>query len=452
MLSSPARTPVAAQPRLIRISECLSSKYFEVYVREIVRAEIVGVTTSDLYPKYALGCGGNASSIPTAYAYALVDLNAVEEAFANYIPNITGSVLRRFVGPADSLLHKTYRMACQMCQDPTTPSDSKEILKSTFKLWTAVRLSTLPTFIVGDETLKMSQLALDQPQPLAGKINMPPVTSAQLEVVLVHYIQGTLRPSVLRKLQDMECRKKKDTWLVIYLATFILLHNITLLMAHGASEPLDCVTNRSVADTQEYLREAHWRELKSHASYNHDYYFISQLFEENWQPPIPQGDVLIHAGDLSQSGHPDEIQQAISWLSSQPHKYKIVIAGNADLFLDKSATRIPRVDHSRHAIDGGLNWGDIRYLDRSTTTIVFEDHEASRSLTIYGDPNVPRCGPNGQEAFQYDADEDYWRDSIPSGTDILITHTPPKYILDEWNGALKHWNGLDATSETIGRI
>ncbi|KAJ6439213.1 calcineurin-like phosphoesterase [Purpureocillium lavendulum] len=132
---------------------------------------------------------------------------------------------------------------------------------------------------------------------------------------------------------------------------------------------------------------------------------------------IPPGDVLIHAGDLSQSGHPDEIQQAISWLSSQPHKYKIAIAGNADLFLDKSVSRVPQGDHSRHGIDDGLDWGEIRYLNRSTTTIEFENHEGSRSLTIYGDPNVPRCGPDGQEGFQYDTDVDHWRDSIPSGTD-----------------------------------
>src|ERR1700712_2486504 len=45
---------------------------------------------------------------------------------------------------------------------------------------------------------------------------------------------------------------------------------------------------------------------------------------------IPDGDVLIHAGDLTNAGNIAELQAQIDWLASLPHRYKIAIAGNHD--------------------------------------------------------------------------------------------------------------------------
>lgn len=44
---------------------------------------------------------------------------------------------------------------------------------------------------------------------------------------------------------------------------------------------------------------------------------------------LPAGDILIHAGDLSQEGSVLEIQEQLDWLDSlEGYLYKIVIAGN----------------------------------------------------------------------------------------------------------------------------
>ena len=45
---------------------------------------------------------------------------------------------------------------------------------------------------------------------------------------------------------------------------------------------------------------------------------------------LPIGDVLIHAGDATSSGTPDEVDRFLGWFASQAHPHKILIAGNHD--------------------------------------------------------------------------------------------------------------------------
>jgi hypothetical protein len=141
---------------------------------------------------------------------------------------------------------------------------------------------------------------------------------------------------------------------------------------------------------------------------------------------VPSGDILIHAGDLTNAGSIPEIQAQIDWLDSLPHKYKIAIAGNHDTFLD------PR---SRGTLDegdrtGDLDWKGIRYLQHSSTKLSFDSNSGTvRNLTVYGAPQIPLCG-GSNFAFQYPRGQDAWSDTIPFDTDILVTHTPPKYHRD----------------------
>lgn len=48
---------------------------------------------------------------------------------------------------------------------------------------------------------------------------------------------------------------------------------------------------------------------------------------------IPDGDVFIHAGDLCQTGYPDDFKLNLEWLSQLPHKQKIFVPGNHDMHL-----------------------------------------------------------------------------------------------------------------------
>lgn len=149
----------------------------------------------------------------------------------------------------------------------------------------------------------------------------------------------------------------------------------------------------------------------------------------NSKPSLPDGDILLHAGDLSQYGLFDEIQAQLDWLNAQPHRHKIVIAGNHDLTLDEAFVKM----HPDRELDkpgksrGDIKWGHIIYLHNN-----FVEVECNgRTLKIYGSPMTPKCGNFG---FQYDPDEDVWANTVPNGIDVILTHGPPAVYLDEGKG------------------
>jgi 3',5'-cyclic AMP phosphodiesterase CpdA len=47
-------------------------------------------------------------------------------------------------------------------------------------------------------------------------------------------------------------------------------------------------------------------------------------------PPIPNGDIFIHLGDVAERGNLSHIRSFTEWLSEQPHPHKLLISGNHD--------------------------------------------------------------------------------------------------------------------------
>lgn len=124
---------------------------------------------------------------------------------------------------------------------------------------------------------------------------------------------------------------------------------------------------------------------------------------------IPEGDLLIHAGDFTSLGRFNEIASFNNWLGKLPHKYKVIIAGNHDLLFEES----PNL--AKSIITNAI------YLEDSGIKI--------EGLNIWGTPVSPRFH---DWAFNRDSGESikkHWN-LIPKNTDILITHSPPYDTLD----------------------
>ncbi|EPS39095.1 hypothetical protein H072_7103 [Dactylellina haptotyla CBS 200.50] len=142
---------------------------------------------------------------------------------------------------------------------------------------------------------------------------------------------------------------------------------------------------------------------------------------------VPAGDILIHAGDLTNRGTIEELQQAIEWLDELPHKYKIVIAGNHELCLDAKGKHpdIPPSDIE------SIDWKSLICLNDSSVLVNIPGKK--RAVKIYGNPWTPK---QGNSAFQYPRHENFYENKIPLDVDILVTHGPPRHHLDNHAGCV----------------
>ena len=123
---------------------------------------------------------------------------------------------------------------------------------------------------------------------------------------------------------------------------------------------------------------------------------------------VPEGDLLIHAGDATLRGTEAEIRAFDAWLASLPHPHKVVIAGNHDFGFE-------RHPHARSWITGAT------YLQDEGTTI--------GGLEIWGSPWQPWFHDWAFQRQRGPEMAEIWS-RIPSSADVLVTHGPPHGILD----------------------
>lgn len=126
-------------------------------------------------------------------------------------------------------------------------------------------------------------------------------------------------------------------------------------------------------------------------------------------PDLPGGDLLLLAGDYTARDELYQWSEFFEWVIDLPYERKVMIAGNHDGFLEKTPVT-----------------SDWDYLCDSGTE--------QMGLKIYGSPWTksfegmnPKC-----KAFVVDTEEELeekWA-LIPEDTNILITHSPPKFMRD----------------------
>lgn len=124
---------------------------------------------------------------------------------------------------------------------------------------------------------------------------------------------------------------------------------------------------------------------------------------------IPDGDVLIHAGDMSFQGNESEIRKFNHDMKRLPHKHKIFVPGNHDFMFETEDIQA------------------LSLLDSSITVLNGNGIEIE-GVKIWGSPIQPvffDWAFNRNDYFR----QEYWR-KIPEGTDVLVTHCPPNGKLD----------------------
>lgn len=138
---------------------------------------------------------------------------------------------------------------------------------------------------------------------------------------------------------------------------------------------------------------------------------ISDTHNQHAELILPEGDVLIHAGDVSGRGSFSEIQSFLDWFASLDFKHKLFVAGNHDFFFEQA---------SAAEIQAMIPEG-VLYLNDSAAQI--------NGVKFWGSPITPwfyDWAFNRERGREIQA---HW-DLIAPDTDVLITHGPPAGILD----------------------
>lgn len=132
---------------------------------------------------------------------------------------------------------------------------------------------------------------------------------------------------------------------------------------------------------------------------------------------LPEGDILIHCGDLTMKGGTDEIHSFISCLTNWRFRHKIVIAGNHDFTFDPLFCRT--------ANKSNLHYNEALKRELGRYCTYLEDSGVDLyGYRLWGTPWIPRHTKSAFSLSDGCAELRAKREMIPDNIDILITHGP----------------------------
>jgi Icc-related predicted phosphoesterase len=129
---------------------------------------------------------------------------------------------------------------------------------------------------------------------------------------------------------------------------------------------------------------------------------------------LPQGDMIIHAGDVTKRGEKSQVIDFLNWYTNLEYKYKIFIAGNHDFFFENASTK------------------EIKELIPSNIIYLNDSGVIIEGMKIWGSPVQPWFHDWAFNLKRGNEIQKHW-EKIPDQLDILITHGPAHGILDLTN-------------------
>lgn len=135
---------------------------------------------------------------------------------------------------------------------------------------------------------------------------------------------------------------------------------------------------------------------------------ISDTHELHREVSVPDGDILIHAGDFTMfSKRESAIRDFNDWLGELPHRHKLVVPGNHEFFLHADPTKRNLISHA---------------------TVLIDEAVDVMGLRIWGSPVTQQH--SGAFGLSSPVERTRLYATIPSDVDVLVTHGPPYGIRD----------------------
>jgi Icc-related predicted phosphoesterase len=138
---------------------------------------------------------------------------------------------------------------------------------------------------------------------------------------------------------------------------------------------------------------------------------ISDTHELESEITIPPCDLLIHCGDWSFFGKSEKaMDRFLEWFAEQPARYRVLTCGNHEYPVEADPDKWRR--RVRNA------------------TLLLNESITIEGIKLWGSPVTPY----GAFGMSNEAEREKVYATIPIDTDILITHGPPKNVLDSGQG------------------
>ncbi|PMD45736.1 hypothetical protein L207DRAFT_419813 [Hyaloscypha variabilis F] len=269
--------------------------------------------------------------------YAIVNMEETGQQMLKFVEDNITTAISFYIDDKDELLRETYGMAYKH-SEIAEAKEERILLRSVLKLWVAVRMESRSERICGQEHLGMVPQTFDQAAKNYNQVLVPPVMSAQVELIMTAVVLQPLKKSVLTQLQELIKANRSQSWFTIYLCLFVLLHSCALLTSfenmqakkyglqsryvydtfieelHNGSKimlayfhycnkgshpfAMDWTIERNIRQAElkpeqlEFLvrttqlvkeRAAIFDEVKKKGEFEHDFFFLCQLYDITWQ-------------------------------------------------------------------------------------------------------------------------------------------------------------------------
>jgi predicted phosphohydrolase len=136
---------------------------------------------------------------------------------------------------------------------------------------------------------------------------------------------------------------------------------------------------------------------------------------------MPVAEVMIHAGDMTMYGTWTETAGAGRMLGSEPYAAVLLVPGNHDNAFEYFSS--PKAEN---------------YFFLPNTHVLVDEAWEHKGFVFYGSPWTPLLKNMNRNCMSYMRQEEELRhrfQQMPDEIDVLITHGPPKGILDNGYGS-----------------
>ncbi len=151
---------------------------------------------------------------------------------------------------------------------------------------------------------------------------------------------------------------------------------------------------------------------------------ISDTHSYHRRLEIPPADFLIHAGDISWRGEPKILYDFTNWLEEQTQvKHKIIVPGNHELALEDEPNLVKMIFDREQVHEAGIHYLNVSGIELE-------------GIKFWGSGYTPWFHdwawnfPERDCMRDFQFAKDHWN-LIPYDTNVLITHGPPRGILDK---------------------